>query len=296
MHYREFARTGFKASVVGMGTYYDFGWILRSSITRKMPMEAMILESLKAGLDKGINLIDTAEIYRSEPVIAKAIDGLDRESLFIASKVFPTHYRREKLIRSCERSLKRLKTDYIDLYQLHFPSRFVPMSEVIGAMEELVDRGMIRNIGISNFSYSGMLEAEGALKRHKLMSTQMHYNLSHRKVEKDILPHCEKSGIALIPYYPLGHGKLAGDGAPLKTAAGEIAEKHGLKTNAQIALNYLVSRSPCIFPIPRARTPEHVAENAEVGGSLFDKEEIERLQSVYPASEETGGNSETASQ
>ena len=296
MRYREFAGTGFKASVIGMGTYYDFGWILRSSVTRKTPGEGMILESLKSGLDKGINLIDTAEIYRSEPVIGKAIYGLDRESLFIASKVFPTHYRREKLIRSCERSLRRLKTNYIDLYQLHFPSRFVPITEVMGAMEELVDRGMIRNIGISNFSYSGMLEAVAALKKYRLISTQMHYNLSHRQVEKDILPHCEKNRIALIPYYPLAHGKLAGDGASLKTSAGEIAEKHGLKTNAQIALNYLVSRSQCVFPIPRARTPEHVAENAGVGESLFDVEEIALLQSVFPMKEDTGGNQATASQ
>lgn len=282
MKYREFARTGFKSSIIGMGTYYDFGWILTASLLKRGPRASMILKALETGLDNGINLIDTAEIYASEPLVGRAIKGRDRESIFIATKAFPTHFRREKLIRSCEKSLKRLNTDYIDLYQLHFPSRRVPISETMGAMEELVDSGKIRNIGISNFSFKSMLEAEASLKKYKLTSTQMHYNVSHRQVEYDILPHCEKEGIALLPYYPIGHGKLAkqnGDSAGVLSA---IALKHKLKSNAQVALTYLISRSNCIFPIPRARTPEHVLENTQLGESLLEDDEIKNLQSAFP--------------
>jgi diketogulonate reductase-like aldo/keto reductase len=285
MKYREFARTGFKSSVIGMGTYYDFGWILTASLFRKRLNEQGILKSLNTGLDSGINLVDTAEIYASEPIVAKAIKGRDRESIFIATKAFPTHYRREKLIRACEKSLRRLNASYIDLYQLHIPSRRVPIAETMGAMEELVDRGLIRHIGISNFSMSGMLEAEKSLKKYKLTSTQMNYNLSHRQVEKEILPHCEENGIALLAYYPLGHGKLAGNSDGSNTVVMDIARKHGLKSSAQVALTYLLSRSESVFPIPRARTPEHVAENAQLGESSFDKDEISKLQSAFPSAD-----------
>ncbi len=283
MKYREFARTGFKSSVIGMGTYYDFGWILSASLLRRGPGADLILKALETGLDNGLNLIDTAEIYASERLVGRAIKGRDRESIFLATKAFPTHFRKEKLIRSCEKSLRRLNTDYVDLYQLHFPSRRVPISETMGAMEELVDRGKVRHIGISNFSFKSMLEAENALKKYRLTSTQMHYNVSHRQVEYDILPHCEKEGIALLPYYPVGHGKLAKNDGNSANALSAVATKHNLKSNAQVALTYLISRSSSIFPIPRARTPEHVLENAELGESLLGEDELKYLQSAYPS-------------
>lgn len=284
MIYREFGRTGFKSSIVGMGTYYDFPWILSAMLFGKRLSEERILESLRIGLDKGINLIDTAEIYRSEPVIAKAIAGRDRESMFIASKAFPTNYRRERMIRACERSLSRLKTKYIDLYQLHFPSLRLPLPDVMHTLEELVDRGLVRHIGISNFSFDSMLEAERALRKYPLTSVQLHYNLSNRRVEERILPYCEKNGIAVLAYYPVGHGKLASTGKGFDVTFQRIAASHGLRTNAQVALTYLTSRSECIFPIPRARTPIHVEENAELNGAKLTEEEMEMLRSSFPSS------------
>lgn len=283
MRYREFGRTGFSSSVVGMGTYYDMGWIVSASLLGRRPREEQILRSLLAGMEGGMNLIDTAEIYRSEPIIAKAIKGRERESLFIASKAFPTHFRREKLIRACERSLRRLNTKYVDLYQLHFPSRRVPIAETMAAMEELVERGLVRNIGVSNFSLESMIEAQQAMKKYRIACTQMHYNLSNRKVEKELLPFCEKNGIALLPYFPLAHGKLARSDASLDPVFSEIAARHGLTTNAQVALAYLTSRSECIFPIPRARSPAHVAENIHAGDAVFSEEEMGRLQSIFPS-------------
>lgn len=281
MIYREFARTGFRCSAVGMGTYYDFRWIASARLLGRRPREDAIVRSIRTGLDSGLNLIDTAELYGSEPLVSKALEGRDRESVFIATKVSPTHLRREKLIRACERSLRRLNTGYIDLYQLHFPAIRVPLSETMGAMEELVDRGMIRYIGISNFSFERMKEAEQALRKYPLTSTQMHYNMSYRKVEEQILPYCEKNGMALLPYYPVGHGRLASGGSHSPALAADLCRKYGLKSKAQLALTYLVSRSNCTFPIPRARTPEHVAENSEID-ALLDPNDLTALASAYP--------------
>lgn len=283
MQYRELGRTGFNSSIVGMGTYYDFPWILTAMMFRKRLNEGNIIESLRLGLDMGINLIDTAEIYRSEPLIAKVLEGRDREKVFIASKAFPTNYRREKLIRACEKSLKRLGTKYIDLYQLHFPSLRVPIARVMNTLEELVDRGMVRHIGISNFSFDSMLEAESALKKYPLTSVQLHYNLSNRRVEERILPYCEKNGIAVLAYYPVGHGKLASGGKGFDDAFRKVATSHGLRTNAQVALTYLISRSSCVFPIPRARTPSHVQENAELNGAVLTEDEMKLLMSSFPS-------------
>lgn len=283
MIYREFGRTGFNASVVGMGTYYDFPWILSAAMFGKRLNEPGILESLRLGLDRGINLIDTAEIYRSEPLIAKALEGRDRESVFIASKAFPTHYRKEKLIRACEKSLRLLGTKYLDLYQLHFPSLRVPLAEVMHTLEELVDRGLVRHIGISNFSFDSMLEAEKALRKYPLTSVQLHYNISNRRVEEKILPYCQKNGIAVLAYYPVGHGKLAAGGKGFEEVFRKVAASHGLRTNAQVALAYLTSSGSCVFPIPRARTPAHVEENAELDGAVLTEEEMELLRSSFPS-------------
>ncbi|MBX8634880.1 MAG: aldo/keto reductase [Thermoplasmata archaeon] len=280
MEYREFGRTGVRVSCVGMGTYYDFRWIAASALGIGFGVHEKVT-AIRKGIEEGINLIDTAEFYRSEPLVSRAIKDYDREKLFIATKVFPNHLREDKLIRACDRSLRRLGISYIDLYQIHFPSFRVPVSESMRAMERLVDDGKIRYIGVSNFSLQKMIEAEQSLKRHSLISTQMHYNLKHRDVENDILPHCRENGIALMAYYPLGHGKLAelrsSDAATVKA----IASKCGLKTDAQLALNYLLSSDKCVFPIPRASNPEHVAENSTLGGRLFDREDMNALAAIF---------------
>lgn len=280
MIYRKFARTGFSVSAVGMGTYYDFRWIAAAALLGKQFSRARIMSAIRTGIDAGINLIDTAEFYRSEELVGEAIRGYDREKLFIATKVFPTHLRREKVIRACEKSLKRLGVDYIDLYQIHFPNPRVPIAETMAAMEELADRGMIRHIGVSNFSLPRMKEAVSSLRKYPLSSNQMHYNLIHRDVERDILPYCEEMGIALLAYYPVAHGKLADAHGGRTNVIASIKSRYGFTTNAQIALTYLISRSKNTFPIPRASNPVHVSENAALGGKLLSPEDIEALVSA----------------
>lgn len=277
MIYREFAKSGFKTSVIGMGTYYDSLWIAAAMLFKGHRGEVQKLSALKAGLDGGINFIDTAEIYQSEGIVARAIAGRKRDELFLATKVWSNHLRPDKLEKALRRSLSRLNTRYVDLYQVHFPSSRVPIAETMGAMEKLVDEGVIRNIGVSNFSYNQLIAAEAAMKKHEISSTQMHYNMLRRDVEEQILPHCEKERIAMIAYYPLAHGKLA-------RTSGESVERimrdHNCSSRSQVALAWLVARSPVNFPIPRASREEHVKEDVSAGDVALSPEEMKSLESL----------------
>jgi diketogulonate reductase-like aldo/keto reductase len=275
--YREFADTGFKPSVIGMGTYYNAFWIASAMIFKIQRGKKKKIDALKAGLDSGINFIDTAEIYQSESLVREAIKGRRRDELFIATKVWSNHLKPHELEKSCKRSLSKLGTPYFDLYQIHFPSSKVPIAETMGAMEKLVEDGLIRNIGVSNFSYTQMLEAESVLKKHNLSSTQMNYNMLHRDIEKEIIPHCEKEKIAMIAYFPLGHGKLARGSS--NHAVDEICAKRKI-SYAQLALAWLVARSPVNFPIPRASQAIHVREDAIAGDVSLSPEEMKDLESL----------------
>jgi len=202
MEYRLFGKTNEKVSVIGMGTYYDISWIILSHLGIKRGYNKKI-EAIRVGIEGGINFIDTAEIYNSEEVIAKAIEGYNREKLFIASKVWPSHLKYNDVIKACKRSLKKLNIKYVDLYQIHFPNRRIPIEETMKAMEYLVDQGLIRYIGVSNFSLQQMIKAQEAMKKYELVSTQMPFSMANRRIEKDIIPYSIKNKIAIICYYPL---------------------------------------------------------------------------------------------
>lgn len=270
-----FGKTGVKVSVIGMGTYYDPAWIILSSIGIRPGYERK-LKALKVGLEGGINFIDTAEIYGSEPLVGEAIRGLNREELFIATKVWPTHLHYDAVIKAARRSLARLGIKYIDLYQIHFPNRRVPITETMKAMEYLVDNGLVRFIGLSNFNLNQIIEAQGALKKYEIASIQMPYSLMDRRIESDIIPYARRNGMAVIAYYPLGHGRLISRFP--RDALEMIARNHGSKTVAQIALNWIISKHDNVFPIPRASNPEHVKENLGVAGWRLTEEEIKYLE------------------
>ncbi len=258
MRFKDFAKSGRKVSEVGMGTYYDPLWIATSFLGWRRGAAAKV-KAIKAGLDAGITLVDTAEIYGSEPLVAEAIRGRKREDIFLATKVWSNHLHRDALIRSFERSLRRLGTSYIDLYQVHWPNSRVPIRETIGAMEELVREGTLMHVGVSNFNLRQLEEANSALPKSQVSAVQLNYSLVHRNVEADILPYCDREGIALLAYYPLGHGKL-----PSSSALDGAAAKHG-KSRAQVALKWL-ARKQNVFPIPRASSTRHVVENAGASG------------------------------
>ena len=277
MDFKVFGKTGRSVSEIGMGTFYDSSWILPARLGWKRGAVRRV-EAIKTGLAGGISMIDTAEVYNSEPLVAEAIQGCKREDLFIATKATLTHLRRKALFRALEKSLKRLETSYVDLYQVHQPNPIVPIRETMGAMEELLEAGKIRAIGVSNFSLKRMMEANASLKKAQLASTQMSYSLLHREIEKDIIPYCRREGIAVLAYFPLGHGRLAGEKEKLRV----FCEKYS-KTPAQVALNWLTSQ-PNVFPIPRAANPVHVKENLEASGWRLSAQDLQELDKVFPGS------------
>ena len=271
MQYKDFAKTGRKVSEIGMGTYYDPLWIVSAYMGWKRG-SATKVEAIRAGLDAGVTLVDTAEIYRSEPLVAEAIDGRRRDELFLATKAWSNHLHRNALLRSFDKSLKHLRTSYIDLYQVHWPNPKVPIGETMAAMEELVGAGKLMHVGVSNFNLQQLQEAQSALPRSELSSLQVDYSLVHRNPEVDLLPYCDREGIALLAYYPLGHGKLPND-QRLQSVGSEVG-----KTRAQVALRWLAGKAN-VFPIPRASKGYHVRENAEASGWELpetDRAELDR--------------------
>ncbi len=274
-----FAKTDAQVSPMGVGTYYDFRWIAPAKLFGIKPGRQRRIEAIRSALESGINIIDSAELYQSEPLVAEAIRGMPRDEIFLATKVMPLHFSYDSLIKSCERSLRNLGTSYIDLYQMHFPSSSKnKIKDGIRAMEHLVDKGKIRYIGISNFSLAQTEEVIAWLKKYPLSSTQMNFSLAHRNIEKDLLPYCRKNGIAILAYFPLGHGKLASTSAINQEITKTIEKNHGKKTATQIVLNWFMSKYDFVFPIPRASNPEHVRENAGAMGWKMTPEEIEMLE------------------
>jgi len=263
MEYRSFGKTGERVSVIGMGTYYDPLWILISTLTRYRRHRERSIQAIKTGLRNGINFIDTAELYYTEEIVGEAIRDFKREELFIATKVsYPYHFSYDGIIKACEGSLMRLNTNYIDLYQLHMPFRLSKIREMMKAMEYLVDKGKIRYIGVSNFSLEQMQMAMHSTSRYEVVSNQVNYSLANRKIEKDLLPYCERERIAIVAYYPLAHGKLARESQLME----KLKQLYPDKTYSQIALNWLISRSEVVFPIPRASNPAHVEEDCGAAG------------------------------
>ncbi len=275
MEYRVFGRSGVKVSAVGMGTYYDPAWIVLSRLgilrSRRLKVQA-----LRLGLENGINLIDTAEIYGSEPLVAEAIRGFNRDELFIATKVWPTHLKYDSVIKAARNSARRLGVRYIDLYQVHFPNRRVPITETMRAMEQLVDEGLIRFIGLSNFNLNQVIEAQGALKKYEVVSLQMPYSLIDRRIEADIIPYAKRENLAILCYYPLGHGRLIREFP--KDLVEMVSRNHGPRTSAQIALNWIITKHENAFPIPRASNPMHVKENLGAVGWRLSDEEVKAIE------------------
>ncbi len=257
---------------MGVGTYYDPAWIATGFLGWKRGAREKV-EAIRAGLDAGITLVDTAEIYQSEPLVAKAIAEKNRDEIFLATKVWSNHLHRDELVSAFGRSLARLGTKYVDLYQVHFPNPRVPIQETMSAMEKLVEDGKLRHIGVSNFSLEQIKDAQAALRKTELSAVQLDYSLLHRAVENDVLPYCDSEKIALLAYYPLGHGKLPSD-SRLDQAAGNG------RTRAQVALQWLAGK-PNVFPIPRASRAEHVWENAGAGTWELSEGQREDLDSKY---------------
>ena len=250
MEYRELGRSGEKVSVIGMGTW-------RIGVFNSAEERQSQVDALRRGLDLGINLIDTAEMYatgRSEEVVADAIRER-RDDAFVATKVSPENLRHDAVLAACESSLKRLGLSYIDLYQVHWPNPSVPIQETMSAMEELVNQGKVRYVGVSNFDVELTKRARESLSRVDVVSNQVQYSLKSRDVESSVLPYCQKEKLTLIAYSPLAKGSVRSMPIPE-----DLLSKHHM-TPAQAALSWVL-REEQVVAIPKAAGISHLEENA----------------------------------
>jgi diketogulonate reductase-like aldo/keto reductase len=259
--------SGERVPVLGQGT-----WKMGEDRRR----HADEVAALKLGIDLGLTLIDTAEMYASggaETVVADAIVG-QRDEVFIVSKVLPSNASRRGVETACENSLKRLRTDTIDLYLLHWRGS-VPLAKTVDAFEALKASGKIRHWGVSNFDTDDMEELVGLASGNAVQANQVLYNPHRRGIENDLVPWCLGRGIPIMAYSPVGQGAILRD-AKLVALAG----KHGA-TPAQIVLAW-VMRQDGVIAIPKASRPEHVRDNRAALDIALTAEDLAEIDRLFP--------------
>ena len=276
MQFRPLGRTPESIPIVGLGT-----WGIVGETGPDSSRDEAGIQALRLGMDLEMKFIDTAEMYgagHSEEVVARALEGR-RDSVFVASKVSPRNFEYDDVLDAAKRSLKRLGLKQMDLYQLHWPSSKIPISETMKAMEKLVRDGLTRYIGVSNFSVEQMKEAQQSLSHEKIVSNQVEFSLIDRSVEARILPYCQREGLTLIAYTPLGQGKISrGRGSSFKILD-EIAGESG-KSRNQVALGWVLQHDS-VVAIPKATDPEHLKENAKVADWKIANEDYQRLAKAF---------------
>jgi diketogulonate reductase-like aldo/keto reductase len=259
--------SGERIPVLGMGT-----WHLAEG---RHPPEVEI-EALRTGLDVGMTLVDTAEMYgggASERLIGRAIAGR-RDDVFLVSKVLPHHATFDGTLAACEGSLRRLGTDRLDLYLLHWRGA-VPLEETIGAFEELKRTGLIRHWGVSNFDIDDVIEVMDLPGGRGVETDQVLYNLTRRGIEWNLLPWCRENGLPIMAYSPIEQGRLVGH--PVLRG---IAVRHKAMS-AQVALAWVVSH-PGVCAIAEAGTPEHVRENLGALRVVLREDDVVELDAAFP--------------
>ena len=304
MDYIKLGKTDMKVSRIGLGVWQfdEYAW---------GPMDYERAKSIVArAYELGINFFDTAAVYgrgRSEEFLGRAVRELGlRDRVYIATKIPGDWHRRGDVFKSVENQRRRLGVDAIDLIQLHWPACWhnVPICETMKALEELVDRGLVRYIGVSNYPPQLLEAGRWCLSKTDIVTSQNRYNLLERDADKELLPYLRRNGIVLIAWSPLAKGAVTGKytadnlpafndvrrsdplfqpenlrlAEPLIAEVKKLAAKYG-KTPAQVALNWMI-RDPLIYPIPGAKTPEQVAENAGAVGWSLSEEDWARLDRI----------------
>jgi len=267
MELRELGKTGKMVPAIGVGVWRYGGGV----------------EPLQQAIQLGASLIDTAEAYGTEGVVGQAVKNI-RDQVFVATKVSGSHLRHDEVLKAADASLRKLDTGYIDLYQIHWPNSLVPIEETMRAMETLADRGLIKHIGVSNFSTAELRDAQAAMNKYPIVSNQVLYNLNRRQIEDDLMPFCQANGITIIAYTPLDSGHLAKGSAlsshperaeVLERVAGQVQ-----KTLAQVALNWCISQ-PGVIAIPKSDRAARVAENCQASGWHLSSEQMQLLNNAF---------------
>jgi diketogulonate reductase-like aldo/keto reductase len=271
MDHRPFGSTKREVAVIGQGTWYI-----------EQADSKTAIGALRRGLDLGVTHIDTAEMYGSgaaETLVGEAITGR-REEVFLVSKVLPHNASRNGTIAACERSLKRLRTDRLDCYLLHWRGSH-SLEDTVAAFEQLRADGKILSWGVSNFDVDDLDEIREIAGAGRLACDQVLYHLRERAIEHGVIPWCQENGVAVVAYSPFGHA----GGFPEPHGAGgrvlkAIAERHNA-TPRQVALRFLTRRAS-LFAIPKASNPEHAAENAGAGALNLSDAELAKIDAAFP--------------
>ncbi len=265
MNYKKLGNTELLIPEIGLGTWNYKGGI----------------EPLKKGIEQGANLIDTAEGYYNEDVVGEAVKKI-RDDVFIATKVSGRHLGYEDVLWACENSLKKLQTDYIDLYQVHWPNDVFPIQGTMEAMQKLVDEGVVLHVGLSNFSVSQMKEAQHYFPNYKIQSNQVRYNLNDREIEYELLPYCLENSITVLAYTPLDSGQLCQkniNNSDKMRLLNKIADKYN-KTPGQVALNWCIKHEN-VIAIPKSNSVNRTIENCKSSGWYISDYEMEQLNEAY---------------
>ncbi|MFC8828229.1 aldo/keto reductase [Streptomyces sp. NPDC057137] len=259
--------SGEHVPVLGQGTW---GW------AQDPARRASEKESLLLGLDLGMTLVDTAEMYgqgAAEELVGETLAGR-RDEAFLVTKVLPYNAGRMDTVNACERSLKRLRTDRIDLYLLHWRGA-VPLEETVAAFDELLRAGKIRHWGVSNFDPADLRELAGVPGGDAMATNQVLYNLTRRGIEYDLLPHCRERGVPVMAYSPVEQGRL------LPAPALEAVARRHEATPAQVALAWVLRRND-VIAIPRAGRTEHVRENRAALALTLTDNDLAALDDAFP--------------
>ena len=242
---------------------------------------AEVVRALRRGLDLGLTHVDTAEMYGDgavEEMVGEAIEGR-RDEVFLVSKVLPSNASRRATVTACERSLRRLRTDRLDCYLLHWPGEH-PLEDTLAAFEELQRKGSIRSYGVSNFDDDLVRQAVGIAGRGKIACDQVLYHLEERHADAGLIPLCEELGLAFVGYSPFGSGNFPSPQSRGGKVLAEVARAHSA-TPRQVALAFL-TRRPSLFTIPRSSRVEHTEENAGALKLKLSEDEISRIDAAFP--------------
>lgn len=275
MLYKELGNTHVDIPAVGQGTTGTGNYLNFNPEQVKKRMEV-----LRYGIDLGMAYLDTADLYGgglAEEIVGEVIED-KRDRIFVASKFNPKTNVYNSVVNSVEGSLKRMRTDYIDLYQIHWPNPLIPISETMKALSMLVDQGKIRYIGVSNFSLEEFKEAQSFLTGGTIVSNQAEYNFLDRSVENDFLPFCQKNGVTLIAYSSLNQGRFL-LGEKQKELLNNLSAKYN-RTIPQIILRWLISHKP-VIAISQSKSMAHTKENALSTEFDLDEEDILEINKVY---------------
>lgn len=267
-------KNGIKIPRLGQGT-----WFMGENKSKR----SIEIETLRRGVELGMTLIDSAEMYgdgASERLVGEAIQGLEREKLFLVSKVYPHNAGKGKLQNSLENTLKRMKTDYLDMYLLHWRGS-IPLEETVECMEEQVKTGKIRSWGVSNLDIDDMEELWSVAKGSHCMVDQVLYHIGSRGVEFSLIPWLNQHKTPLMAYCPLAQGGSLKRDIFNNQIVQNIAKIHRA-TPAQIVLNFILQENN-VFAIPKASSIKHVEDNAKALELELTNEELKSLDVIFPA-------------